>query len=430
MMQKTQRRARALRFLIGSVLFILCAQMGLASAQEVGGVSMSWLLEDSRDYITNEVLVRFKAIERASVGGPRTALSFYNEIVQATMPGAQVKRELARVVSGLVVVKLPEFTSIQEAITLFNADPKVIYAEPQYQVRVLAVPNDPRFPEQWNLDNQGQTGGLPGADINAPEGWDINFDAEEIIVAVLDTGVDYNHPDIYPNMWYSEGFIIPDDVNQDDPNFNPEDPNYYVRDYGPDFVDGPTQDVNDFGTDAGAPAPDGDPNDLHYHGTQVAGIIGARGNNEEGISGVAQIVKIMAIRVLDENAEIAEFGDIIEGIGYAVANGARIVNMSWEIGGFNASLEAAMEGAPDVLFVCSAGNTREDIDIFPTFPASSALYLDNVVAVMATDEFDRPMTTSNWGLETVQIGAPGLNILTCTPQSETGAMTDEEVSFD
>ncbi|MCP4455496.1 MAG: hypothetical protein GY809_28895, partial [Planctomycetes bacterium] len=241
MMQKTQRGARALRFLIGFVLLILCTQMGLASAQEVGGVSMSWLLEDSRDYITHEVLVRFKT-QQSSVGGPRTALSFYNQLVQKTMPEAETKRELTSVVSGLVVVELPDFTSVQEAIALFTAESQVIYAEPQYRINVLAVPNDARFPEQWNLNNEGQTGGLEGADINAPEGWDINDDAEDIIVAVLDTGVDYNHPDLYPNMWFAEGFIVPEDVNQDDPNFNPEDPNYYVRDYGPDYVDGPVAD--------------------------------------------------------------------------------------------------------------------------------------------------------------------------------------------
>ncbi|NQV32795.1 MAG: S8 family serine peptidase, partial [Phycisphaeraceae bacterium] len=411
---------------------------------------MSWLLEDSQDYITQEVLVRFN-VERSSAGGPRTALSFYNQIVQELMPGAEAKRELTRVVSGLVVVDLPDFTSVQEAISLFNAESRVIYAEPEYRINVLAIPNDPRFPEQWNLNNEGQTGGLFGADINAPEGWDINNDANEIIVAVLDTGVDYNHPDLYPNMWYAEGFIVPEDVNQDDPNFNPEDPNYYVRDYGPDYVDGPVDDdPNDFGVDASAPEANGDPNDLHWHGTSVAGIIGARGDNEEGISGVAPIVKIMAIRVFDENAEIDEFGDVIDGIGFAVANGARIINMSWELPAYNASLEAAMAGAPDVMFVCSAGNDGENIDNafpdpdFPTpwsvYPAALALDMNNVIAVMATDHFDQPVrgTTlangqtvgaTNYGPLTVTIGAPGLNILTCTPQGETDAMAPDDANL-
>ena len=439
MMQKTQRGARALRFLIGLVLLMLCTQMGLASAQELGGVSMSWLLEDSQDYITHEVLVRFN-VERSSASGPRTALSFYNQFVQEMMPGAEAKRELTRVVSGLVVVKLPDFTSVQEAIALFNAESRVIYAEPQYRINVLAIPNDPRFPEQWNLNNEGQTGGLEGADINAPEGWDINDDAEEIIVAVVDTGVDYNHPDLYPNMWYAEGFIIPEDVNQDDPNFNPEDPNYYVRDYGPDYVDGPVNDdPNDFGVDAGAPEANGDPNDLHWHGTSVAGIIGARGNNEEGISGVAPIVKIMAIRVFDENAEIDEFGDVIDGIGFAVANGARIINLSWEVAAYNASLEAAIAGAPDVLFVCSAGDSGENLDNAipdptftlqgPMYPAALALEMDHVIAVMATDHFDQPTETTNFGPLTVTIGAPGVDILTCTPQSTTDAMGPDDANL-
>lgn len=411
---------------------------------------MSWLLEDSRDYITEQVLVRFN-VDQSSACGPRTALSFYNELVEGMMPGAKAKREYTHVVSGLVVVDLPDFTSVQDAIALFNAESKVIYAEPQYRIQVLAIPNDPRFPEQWNLHNEGQTGGLPGADINAPEGWDINDDAEEIIVAVLDTGVDYNHPDLYDNMWYSEGYIIPEDVNQEDPNFNPQDPNYYVRDYGPDYVGGPvTDDPNDFGTDANAPAPDGDPNDLHYHGTSVAGIIGARGNNEEGISGVAPIVKIMAIRVFNEDAEIEEFGHVLDGIGFAVSNGARIINMSWELAAYNASLHAAMEGAPDVVFVCSAGNDGENIDFAfpdPTFPSPSSVYpaalaldMNNVIAVMATDHFDQPVAATtlangqtvgatNYGPLTVTIGAPGLNILTCTPQSETDAMAPDDANL-
>ncbi len=446
MMQQTQRHARALRILIGSVLIILCTQMGLASAQDLGGVSMSWLLQDSDAYRTHSIIVRFGSTGSASMAGPRTTQSLLTQRASGILPGAKVTRVLSQVVSNLVTIELPEYVSVQDAVMRFNAGAQVLYAEPLYLVRINYTPyagtppNDTFFGDQWALNNEGQTGGLPGADINAPEGWEIQANAEEVVVAVLDTGVDYNHPDLYQNMWYMEDFAYPEDANFTDPNSDSYvvdgDPNYIVRDYGPDFITNQSvlaDDANDFNED-------GDPNDGHFHGTHVAGIVGARGNNEEGISGVAPIVKMMAVRVLDADG-VGDITSVVLGFEYVLGHVSttmldeteltvRVINCSFEMSGYSSALDELIDAAnnANVLVVCAAGNSGMDNDISPVYPANAMEFHDNVVSVMATDHFDNRAYFSNYGKETVHLGAPGENIISCIPQYETAAMAELEMA--
>ena len=228
-------------------------------------------------------------------------LTAKNSILTGTGNGrlktAKVTKEY-KLVHGLSLVELPPNITAGEALSVLNNTPGILYAEPNYKLKALSIPNDTRFSELWGMHNTGQSGGTPGADIDAPEAWDIATGSSDIIVAVIDTGVDYTHPDLAANMW----------VNQAELNGTAgvdDDGNGYVDDiYGYDFYNN-----------------DGDPKDDHYHGTHVAGTIGAVGNNGLGVAGVCWNVKIMALKFLNSGGSGYTDG-AIECIQYAILMGA------------------------------------------------------------------------------------------------------------
>ena len=195
-------------------------------------------------------------------------------------------------------------SNLEAGISQLSANPWIEYIQPNYIVTTNATtPNDSDFNRLWGLNNTGQTGGVEDADIDAPEAWDSQT-GNEVVVGVIDTGVDYTHPDLRNNMWTNPG-EIPDNGIDDDGNG-------YVDDYyGYDFF-------ND----------DGDPFDDHYHGTHVAGTIAAEGNNENGITGVSWSAQIMALKFLGADGSGYTF-DAIQAIDYAVQMGADITNNSW-----------------------------------------------------------------------------------------------------
>jgi len=254
-----------------------------------------------------------------------------------------------------------------------RSDPAVRVVEPNYEIRGFAAPNDPRFGEQYALHNTGQTGGTPDADIDAPEAWDIATGSRDIIVAVLDSGVDYNHDDLRDNILRaSDGSVVGIDR------------------------------VND----------DSDPMDDNGHGTHIAGIIGARGNNGLGVTGVCHTVRIMPVKLLDStlNANIA---DAIECIDFAVANGAKVINASFGGAEFSQLLLEAIHRARDagVLFVAAAGNSGANNDLQPIYPASFNRFTTNLVSVAGTDDDDLLAPGSNYGSSSVDLAAPGVSIL-------------------
>lgn len=310
---------------------------------------------------------------------------------------ARVAKEY-KIVRGLSLVKLPRNITVKDALVMLNNTPGILYAEPDYQLEALSVlqtiPNDPRFSELWGLNNTGQSGGTPDADIDAPEAWDIATDGSNIIVAVIDTGVDYTHPDLAANMWVNSAELNGTTGVDDDGNG-------YVDDiYGYDFC-------ND----------DGDPMDDHYHGTHVAGTIGAVGNNGQGIAGVSWNAKIMALKFLDYSGSGYD-SDAIECIQYATLMGANLSNNSWGGGGYSQALKDAIDAAGNAnqVFVASAGNDYgNNNDINPTYPASYAC--QNIIAVLATDKYDNMSNFSDYGPTSVDIGAPGSDILSCQPGS-------------
>ena len=285
---------------------------------------------------------------------------------------------------------------IKKAISLLENSGLVEYAEPNYIQYARVTPNDPRFPEMWGLNNTGQTGGVPDADIDAPEAWDLRTDASNVVIEVIDTGTDYTHPDLSANMWRNPGEI----------------PNNGIDDEGNGLID----DV--YGVDARDN--DTNPMDDNDHGTHTAGTIGAVGNNAIGVTGVAWNAQIMALRFLGGIFGSGTTEDAIRCLDYALmmkqdfAIPLAATSNSWGGGGFSQALKDAIaaHGANNILFVASAGNDARNTDSTPSYPAS---YDEpNIISVASTTHTEDLSSFSNFGTTTVDLGAPGSDILSTT----------------
>jgi subtilisin family serine protease len=237
------------------------------------------------------------------------------------------------------------------------------------------VPDDPRYGDLWGM-----------AKIRAPQAWDLSTGDPDLVVAIIDTGIDYTHPDLAANIWTNPGEIPANSID--------DDGNGYVDDvHGYDFYNN-----------------DGDPMDDHFHGTHVAGTTGAVGNNGVGVAGVNWHVRLMALKFLASSGSGPVSG-AIGALEYAARMGARISNNSWGSGAYSQALYDAIKNAQvaDHLFVAAAGNSYANADTQPTYPA--AYDLDNIISVAAMDKSDGLAAFSNWGVRTVDLGAPGVSIL-------------------
>ena len=353
----------------------------------------------------NEVYRDEYLMVRFSETGVTSAANAARQAVVNAAGGGTIEK-LYPIVPGLGLVKLPAGQDVISAQTTFSAVAGVVYAEPDYKIYTAATPNDPDFSALWGLHNIGQTGGTADADIDAPAAWDLTTGDGSIIVAVTDTGVDYMHPDLADNMWVNTGEIPNNGIDDDN--------NGYIDDiYGYDFYWDVSSPMDDYG-----------------HGTHVSGTIGAVGNNGIGVAGVNWNVQIMACKIFfmgsGETIEAA-LSAAVEGIQYAVDNGAKVINASWgfqdyltpeEVQSLRDVLLAAE--AEDVLFVMSAGNEYSDVDAGNTSPQS--FELPNLLSVLATDDTDQKAVFSNWGLVGVDLGAPGVGIYSCMPGSSYGYM--------
>ncbi len=282
--------------------------------------------------------------------------------------------------------------------TLVNLQPsrQIELVQPNAKITTNAIPNDPSFPKLYALNNSGQTGGKFDADIDAPEAWDYTTGTGQTVVAVIDTGVDYNHDDLRANIWVNSGEIAGNGLD--------DDGNGYIDDlHGYDFANN-----------------DSNPMDDNGHGTHVSGTIGAVGDNGLGVVGVNWHTKIMALKFLDESGS-GYLSNAIRALDYAVANGARLSNNSWGGGGYEATLGMAIARASSVghIFVAAAGNSASNNDVTASYPASYAY--DNVVAVAATDQNDNLASFSNYGASTVDIAAPGVSIYSTLPGNSYGS---------
>jgi len=254
------------------------------------------------------------------------------------------------------------------------------FCEPNYIYKIDAtVPNDPNYSALWGMQK-----------ISAASAWDISTGSSDVVVAVIDTGVDYTHPELANNIWSNPGEIPGNGIDDDGDGI--------IDDvHGANFVNGT-----------------GNPMDDNSHGTHCSGTIGGEGNNGIGVAGVNWHVKIMAVKFLNSGGSGSLF-DAIKGINYAVARGAKIISASWGGGGFSQGLYDAIKGARDagVLFVAAAGNNGLNSDLYPSYPA--AYDLDNIISVAATTKTDTLASFSNYGATTVDIGAPGVSILSTVP---------------
>ena len=300
-----------------------------------------------------------------------------------------------------------------QLITELSRDPAVETAEPNYLRWVTtAPPNDTLFTSLWAMQNTGQSvnglAGTAGDDIHFIAAWALAQPAPPTanrpVVAVIDTGTDYTHPDLAGNMWTNPGEIPGNGLD--------DDGNGFVDDYyGYDFADNLPN-----------------PTDSGFHGTHVAGTIAAVGNNQLGVIGVCYQARIMALRASSDGETLSDSA-IIEAIEYATMMKGRGVNVvaineSFGGGGSSSTEISAMQAAGNagIIFCCAAGNNSSDNDTTLFYPAS--YLLSNEIVVAATDQDDALAFFSNYGTNTVDLGAPGVNILSLLPVAQAGTSVD------
>ncbi|MBI4688580.1 MAG: S8 family serine peptidase [Nitrospirae bacterium] len=369
------------------ILFLLTAES--PEARDTVRNNKDQLIDQilSYEHVKGELIVRFRDDVTTNKSLLKDTSAIHSQI------GANIKRKFKRV-KGLQVVRLPAQLSVRDALKFYLQNPAIQYAEPNYIVRAASIPDDPYFSNLWGLHNTGQTGGISDADIDAPEAWNLTTGSNNVVIAVVDSGVAYNHPDLSGNIWMNSGeSSCTDGIDNDS--------NGYVDDcYGWDFL--------------GA---DNDPTDYNGHGTHVAGTIAATGNNSLGITGMMWKARIMPLRFLGVSGS-GTTADAASAIEYASDNGAHIINNSWGGGGYSQALKDAIDASSAVV-VCAAGNSGKDSDLTPHYPSSYTS--PNIIAVAATDHNDMLASFSNYGAASVDVAAPGVSIYSTVPAFSYGA---------
>ncbi|MGB9069908.1 MAG: FG-GAP-like repeat-containing protein [Candidatus Acidiferrales bacterium] len=308
-----------------------------------------------------------------------------------------------RIVDRLQLVQVGAGATVEQTLRQYRANSSVLYAEPDYIVHALETPNDPQFPSQWDMQNTGQSGGTPGADIKATQAWGLTTGSSNVVIGVLDTGIDYNHQDLAANVWTAtEGFTGADQ------NGNPIQCPAGSHGMNPAY-----------GTC--------DPLDDNGHGTHVSGTIGAVGNNGIGVAGLNWNVQLLPCKFLNSDGAGGDFAAIqcLDLMQQLKASGVNIVatNNSWGESGLSQSLEEAIQAQMQagILFIAAAGNSFGDSDQAPIYPAS--MPVPNVISVAATDRNDAVPSFSNLGRHTVHLGAPGVDVLSTLPNNSYGLDT-------
>lgn len=335
-----------------------------------------------------EVLVRFR-LGTTQETIDRITAQFHDEV-----------EDRIESVDGLDVIEDEDGHSAADVAEQYRALPEVVYAEANSDITLdhedagatHVHANDEMFSRQWGLANNGANGGKAGADIRAMWAWAVTKGSDQVVVAVIDSGVDYTHPDLVNNIWTRPEIIKA------------------YRDDDLTSADG-TDDVHGFNV----VEDNGDPMDRNGHGTHCAGIIGAEGGNGIGIAGVNWNVKLMPLRFMDDDGA-GTTKDAIEAINYVIDRkragvNVRVISASWGSTTRSRALEDVIRKAYDegILFVAAAGNASTDNDQTPHYPSS--YNLGNVISVAATNRYDQLTSFSNYGAKSVNIAAPGEEIL-------------------
>ncbi|HEX6719769.1 MAG TPA: S8 family peptidase [Pyrinomonadaceae bacterium] len=340
-------------------------------------------LSETRNFGAPEILVKFKAgVSQETIDQIMTQFHDRVEDRIENDPGLEAIDDLDNAEPADTVAK-------------YLSLPEVEYAEPNYEIKLDEVdsavtpvlPRDPQFGDQWALANSGQRGGKEGADISATHAWATTTGSDKVVVAVLDTGVDYTHEDLARNMWVRPATMEP---------------------YHDDEL-GTVDDLNGYNAIDNT----ADPMDENGHGTHCAGIIGAEGENDVGIAGVNWRVQIMPLKFMNAGG-FGSTKDAIEAINYVINRkkagvNVRIISASWGSTQKSRALGEVIRKAyeNDILFVAAAGNASTNNDRTPHYPSS----YENVVSVAALDRHDQLASFSNYGVKSVAIAAPGAEIL-------------------
>lgn len=325
--------------------------------------------------------------------------------------GVQTTKEMS-LLSGEFVVLKTQNKSALSLISELKAMPEVEYAEPNFIYKairstptikdILHAPADADYGKLWGLNNTGNNepdrngnysnkAGVAGADVSAEKAWDITKGDKKVVVAIIDTGIDYNHPDLQNNIWTNTDEIPGDGIDND----------------GNGYVD----DIHGWNAEGAH----GNPMDGNGHGTHCAGTIGAE-HNDFGVAGVMGNVSMMGIKFLSDSGS-GSLADAVTAIDYATKMNVDIMSNSWGGGGYSQALEDAIKAANDkgILFVAAAGNESNNNDTRPSYPATYAV--DNVISVASHTAQDELSSFSCYGKRTVHIAAPGSNVLSTTPKN-------------
>jgi subtilisin family serine protease len=350
-------------------------------------------------YADDRIVIKLKAEPEPAADADLMA----EEIVRA--PGVRAEALNTRRRGDLQLIHLNSGLSVEEAVRRAKEDPRVEFAEPDYFYYATdTIPNDPFFFQMWGLSPVACSfcdPSQPAPSIDATRAWDVTTGSDNIVAVVLDTGVDLQHEDLAANAWVNPGEIAGNGVD--------DDGNGFVDDInGWNYFDDTNQTFKSFSED--------------FHGTHVAGSIGAVGNNGKGVTGVAWHVKIMSLKFLGGPLGKGSTSNAVKGINYAIAMKNRginvsVINASWGGGSDSQALRQALSDANDagILFVCAAGNGSTNIDNTPDFPGAYAADIPNVISVAAVDASGALASFSNTGHNSVSLAAPGVFIYSTYP---------------
>jgi subtilisin family serine protease len=362
--------------------------LGLAVLSQAAFAKMA----ENAPFVPGEVLVKVK---------PGLMGRF---LAKKSLLGAEVKKEL-NLVSGNYFLLKSNQKSTSALVNELESLSEVFYAEPNYLYSIngfeSSAPVDPMYGKLWGLKNTGAnepdkngnistTPGVANADIGAEKAWSITRGSKKVVVAVIDTGIDYNHPDLKNNMWVNEKEI----------------PGNGIDDDGNGYID----DIHGWN----AEKDNGNPMDGNAHGTHCAGTIGAEHNNDNGVAGVMSDVRLMAVKFLSDSGS-GSLADAVEAIDYATKMNVDIMSNSWGGGGYSQTLFDSITAAKNkgIVFVAAAGNDNSNNDSRPSYPAG--YQVDNVISVASHTAQDTVSSFSNFGKRSVHVAAPGSNILSTTP---------------